>query len=379
MTNDTTQDSNSHLCAIPSDVSVCDVCKKRGDAFSFRKELKDDQVTEDDKSISDESDSENYTNTSSKSSESDEESDDESGIATPADKEDALRRYPSIDDIKEAAILMRASRSQLNLHASMEEQKEQARLSMHLPPVHLQYGFGPVDPDGGKVFFFDIDNCLYKRSTKIHDLMQVYIHRYFKKHLHLNDEDADRLHMQYYKEYGLAIEGLVKKHQINALEYNKVVDDALPLDRILVPNPHLRNMLKQMKLCGHIKRLWLFTNAYKNHGLRVIRLLGLGDLFDGMTFCDYSHTPMTCKPMKQSFDKALADAGVTDPNNAYYIDDSGLNVDSATGYKWGHVIQYVEEATDGDIEKRKQENPDVTVVRDISEIRTVYPDLFESM
>lgn len=38
------------------------------------------------------------------------------------------------------------------------------------------------DPDS-KVFFFDIDNCLYKSSTRIHDLMQQSIVRFFQTHL----------------------------------------------------------------------------------------------------------------------------------------------------------------------------------------------------
>ena len=287
-----------------------------------------------------------------------------------------LSRQKSKDMIKEEAILLRASRSQINIHASLHDQMEQAHLAAHLPKVCLPCGFGPVKPDNGKVFFFDIDNCLYKKSTKIHDLMQIYIHRYFKKHLHLNDQEAYRLHMKYYKEYGLAIEGLVRKHRINALDYNKVVDDALPLDRILVPNSKLRKLLIRLKQEGKIQRLWLFTNAYKNHGLRVIKLLGLGDLFDGMSFCDYSHVPMTCKPMKSAFDKALEDAGVTDPRNAYFIDDSSINVDAASKFGWGHIIQYIEDATADEISKRKAENPNITIIKDIIELPKACPELF---
>ncbi|VEU22141.1 DEKNAAC103113 [Brettanomyces naardenensis] len=281
-----------------------------------------------------------------------------------------LSRYPSAGDLKEAAILTRASQSQVNLAASFEQQKQQEQLARHLPVVKLPYGFGPVPPDNGKVFFFDIDNCLYKKSTKIHDLMQIYIHRFFKKHLHLNDKDAYRLHMKYYKEYGLAIEGLVREHRIDALEYNKVVDDALPLDQILKPNVELRNFLIRMKNSGKVDRLWLFTNAYKNHGLRVIRLLGIGDLFDGMTFCEYANVPMVCKPLRGAFDKALEDAGVTDPKNAYFLDDSEINVEAAVKYGWGHVARYLE----GDEEDKEVEG--VKVVRDVKELETVYPELF---
>lgn len=284
-----------------------------------------------------------------------------------------LKKVPTAGDFEEAAILMRASESQTNLHGSLQEQMETEQLARHLPPVILPCGFGPCPADDGKVFFFDIDNCLYKRSTKIHDLMQIYIHRYFKYRLGMSDSEAERLHQKYYKEYGLAIEGLVRHRQIDALEYNKVVDDALPLDRILHPNPELRKFLIRMRQAGKISKLWLFTNAYRNHGIRVAHLLGVGDLFDGLTFCDYSQIPMICKPMRGAFDNALKAAGVTNPANAYFIDDSKLNTDAASSYGWGHVIQYVEKGIETTDEKP---NPAVVTIDDLMDIERVCPELF---
>jgi pyrimidine and pyridine-specific 5'-nucleotidase len=54
------------------------------------------------------------------------------------------------------------------------------------------------------------------------------IDQYFIKHLELSREDAYKLHQDYYRTYGLAIEGLVRHHKIDPLEYNRQVDDALP-------------------------------------------------------------------------------------------------------------------------------------------------------
>lgn len=246
------------------------------------------------------------------------------------------------------------------------------------PEVSLTYGFGPVVPKTDeKVFFFDIDNCLYKRSTKVHDLMQIYIHRFFTENLQLDDEEAHRLHHKYYKEYGLAIEGLVRHHKINAIEYNKLVDDALPLDKILKPNLELREMLIKMKKLNKVKKLWLFTNAYKNHGLRVIKLLGIGDLFDGMTFCDYEKFPMICKPMKAMFDQALDDAGLSDPLSAYFVDDSGLNTKAANSYGWGKVIQFVEREEDfKELRDKNAEKEGILLIRDILQLQDVCSELF---
>ena len=48
------------------------------------------------------------------------------------------------------------------------------------------------------------------------------IHNYFRS-LGLDDEEAESLHMRYYKEYGLAIRGLVQHHAIDPLDMTKSV------------------------------------------------------------------------------------------------------------------------------------------------------------
>lgn len=213
--------------------------------------------------------------------------------------------------------------------------------------VYLQYGFGPVPAalKNKRVFLFDIDNCLYNRSTKIHDLMQVKIHQYFKDHLLLDDNDAHNLHMNYYKTYGLALEGLVRNHQVDALEYNSKVDDSLDLRGVLMYNPALREMLLGIRKDFDV--FWLVTNAYKNHALRVISFLGLGDLFDGLTYCDYSQFPIVCKPMPEFYARCLDVVGV-DPRNSeamanlHFVDDSEINVKAALKLGFGNVFHYVE-------------------------------------
>src|SRR5262245_6743052 len=119
---------------------------------------------------------------------------------------------------------------------------------------------------------------------RVHDRMAILIDEYFAKNLSLSWEEAVKLHKEYYQNYGLAIEGLVRHHQIDPLDYNSKVDDALALDDIITPNPELRRLLEDVDRSK--VRMWLFTNAYVTHGKRVVRLLGIEDLFEGMTYCD---------------------------------------------------------------------------------------------
>lgn len=162
-----------------------------------------------------------------------------------------------------------------------------------------------------------IDNCLYSRSYKIADLMGQLIDEYFISHLSLTQAESEELHQRYYKDYGLAIEGLVRHHKIDPLEYNSQVDDALPLDDIIKPNPKLRNLLQELD--REKVKLWLFTNAYWRHGRRVVKLLGVEDCFDGITYCDYGAEKLLCKPAEAMYEKAMREAAVAVPENCYFV------------------------------------------------------------
>lgn len=201
--------------------------------------------------------------------------------------------------------------------------------------------------------------------------MQKLIHQYFVTHLNLDDESAEYLHHQYYKDYGLALEGLVRFHHIDAMEYNSLVDDALPLESILKPDPELRAMLQSIDRTK-VKTMWLFTNAYKTHGLRVVKLLGIDDLFDGITYCDYTRRPILCKPMEQMFEKALKESGTTDGSKALYVDDSFINIEAANQVGWHTTIHYV------DPEDPLPRKPAGThVIREITNIPDVLPEIFK--
>ncbi|KAG9508157.1 hypothetical protein J7337_001720 [Fusarium musae] len=83
-------------------------------------------------------------------------------------------------------------------------------------------------------------------DDKVLEHMGKNIDDYFKKHLGLSPDNAERLHKDYSQQYGQAIEGLVRHHQIDALEYNAKVDDAVPLDDLIKPNARLRQFLEDI-------------------------------------------------------------------------------------------------------------------------------------
>ncbi len=154
-------------------------------------------------------------------------------------------------------------------------------------------------------------------DKNVHHHMSKLIDAYFMNHLSLDQSEAFRLHQEYYKSYGLAIEGLVRHHEIDPLEYNCQVDDALPLENILLSDPELRALLESIKKSK--VKMWLFTNAYINHGKRVVRILGIEDLFEGLTYCDYGANPLLCKPAEGMFRKAMREAGVETMGDCYFV------------------------------------------------------------
>ncbi len=223
-------------------------------------------------------------------------------------------------------------------------------------------------PDRRSVFFFDIDNCLYPRSLRIQELMQELIDSYFVRHLSLPASDARALHARYYKDYGLAISGLVKHHTIDPLKYNREVDDALPLDDVIKPDPQLRRLLQDMDKSK--VKMWLFTNAHVTHARRVVRLLGVEDCFEGVTYCDYAAKVLLAKPHKEMFEKAEREAGATSMDECYFVDDSALNCRHANERGWTVVHKLEEEDSAPESKAGRYQ------IRHLEELRSIFPQFF---
>ncbi|CCK70030.1 bifunctional nucleotidase/lysophosphatidic acid phosphatase KNAG_0D02810 [Huiozyma naganishii CBS 8797] len=188
------------------------------------------------------------------------------------------------------------------------------------------------DPDPqAKIFFFDIDNTLYSGSSGIAQQMQWRIFNYIVHEVGVRShEEARKLMNEYYERYGLCLFGLINEYNVNPADYNTLVDDALDLDGLLKPNWQLRQALIDLKFSGKFDKLWLFTNAYKNHALRCIKLLGIADLFDGITYCNYmQREDLVCKPDLRYYEQAKLESGLGCWTNATFVDDSLVNLQAA--------------------------------------------------
>jgi pyrimidine and pyridine-specific 5'-nucleotidase len=197
-------------------------------------------------------------------------------------------------------------------------------------------------PSSLPVCFFDLDNTLYSSRTGIAELMATRIQLYFEQVLGLPEDESAALGRRYYRDYGLAIRGLVSHFSIDPAEYDAFVDGGLPLDDLLQPDPKLRATLTAL----HVRR-WVFTNAGRRHALRVLQLLAIADLFEGVIYCDYTEPGFPCKPGRESYERAMACAGVADPGLCYFVDDAASNVRAAAELGW-HAVHLDEQSSEAE-------------------------------
>ena len=230
---------------------------------------------------------------------------------------------------------------------------------------------GSATPDDRAVFFFDIDNCLYPKSTKVHEAMAELITKFFRDHFNISQDEAEKLHLQYYKDYGLAVEGLSRHHGVAPLYFNNLVDDALPLHDLLTPDPELRKTLESLDPTK-VKR-WLFTNAHITHGMRTVKLLGVEDLFEGITYCDYTENILTAKPVTKMFQKAEREADISDHSKIYFVDDSHINAKMACKHGWTNAVHLVEPGIPEPEEKACNHQ-----ISHLTELLEVFPQLTKS-
>lgn len=174
---------------------------------------------------------------------------------------------------------------------------------------------------------------------------------YFVK-LGLPIEEAQELHKRYYQEYGLAIRGLIRHHSIDPLDYDKNCDLAIPLEDILSPDLKLRQLL--LDIDRSKARVWCITNAYKTHALRVLKIMNLSDLFEGVVSCDYTNPDFHCKPEKEYYQEAVtrsfgqeltaSNLEKVDFSDHLLVDDALINIVGASKIGFGSSVHFDEDA-----------------------------------
>ncbi len=166
--------------------------------------------------------------------------------------------------------------------------------------------------------FFDLDDTLYPASSGLWDAIRDRMNTYMQRMIDLPLPEIITLRQSYLEKYGTTLRGLQAHYEVDRDDYLAFVHD-LPLEQFIRPDPALHSLLLTLP-----QRRWIFTNADGNHARRVLKILGMGDCFDGII--DIRAIDFACKPDKVAYERALALTGDNDPGQCIIFDDSTRNL-----------------------------------------------------
>jgi pyrimidine 5'-nucleotidase len=170
--------------------------------------------------------------------------------------------------------------------------------------------------------FFDLDDTLYPASSGLWEAIRERISLYMYDVLGIPWEEIPDLRRKYFEEYGTALRGMEAHYSVRREDYLAFVHD-LPLRDYIQPDPELKAVLKELPT-----RKLIFTNADAAHARRVMDVLEVYQYFDGIV--DINDMEPFCKPMPESFQRAMLRADETNPGSCVLIDDMLRNTTGAT-------------------------------------------------
>ncbi|MBE9479693.1 MAG: pyrimidine 5'-nucleotidase [Chloroflexi bacterium] len=178
--------------------------------------------------------------------------------------------------------------------------------------------------------FLDLDDTLYPRTSGLWEAVGGRIQSYIEMKLNLCAEDASLLRAQYLAQFGTTLNGLMRYHQIDPMEYLDYVHD-VPVENLIPPDPELQIMLASIT----IPRI-IFTNAYLDYAMRVLKQLGVSDLIDQII--DILTLDFSNKPDPDAYHRALVLAGNPSSATCLLVDDRYTNLSAAAEFGMTTVL-----------------------------------------
>jgi putative hydrolase of the HAD superfamily len=126
-----------------------------------------------------------------------------------------------------------------------------------------------------KIWVFDLDDTLHDASAHIFPVMNRAMTQYIQDTLDLDEAAAYKLRQHYWRIYGATLKGLMRHHGTDPYHFLHETHRLIKLPEMVIQVKRLRHMLQNLK-----GRKVIFTNAPTNYALRVLDLLGIGDMFE---------------------------------------------------------------------------------------------------
>lgn len=176
---------------------------------------------------------------------------------------------------------------------------------------------------------FDLDNTLYPPEKDLFSLIDRRINRYMNEVVGIPREEVDVLRRRYWQLYGVTMQGLMRHHQVDPEEYLAYVHDIDVASR-LASDPALRRALEGLPL-----RRAVFTNASAGHGERVLKALGVSDLFEEIF--DIRVANYLPKPYPEPYYAVLARLELP-AGRCIMVEDTPENLQTAKGLGMGTIL-----------------------------------------
>lgn len=128
-----------------------------------------------------------------------------------------------------------------------------------------------------KVWLFDLDNTLHDAGTEIFGALGKSMSAYMQRELQVDEDEAKRLHRHYWLRYGATLIGLIRHHGVKPAHFLHDTHRLPGLETMISGHRHDFAALKALR-----GRKFILTNAPRDYALRVLRLLRIEHLFDGV-------------------------------------------------------------------------------------------------
>jgi putative hydrolase of the HAD superfamily len=145
---------------------------------------------------------------------------------------------------------------------------------------------------------FDLDDTLHDASSHIFPVMNRAMTQYIMDALKLDEPAAFQLRQHYWSIYGATLKGLMRHHNVDPHHFLHQTHAYMDLPNLVVQTKGLKHIIK--RLSG---RKVVFTNAPIAYALRVLKLMGIEDVFEHVFSVESSQ--FHPKPSPRGFAKML--------------------------------------------------------------------------
>ncbi len=168
---------------------------------------------------------------------------------------------------------------------------------------------------------FDLDNTLYEPACGLLEAGDRVIADFIARRLAMSWQEADRLRVRTWRQYGATARGLEVEFGVPLREFFAGSIERVPIGDYVRPRPGLAAMLARLP-----QRRFVFTNATTTYAERVLQALGVADLFERVF--DIEFAGGRPKPESAGYRRVLRELAVPAQSVAL-IEDTEANLGPA--------------------------------------------------